>query len=158
MLLEHPHRTGYGPSMSVELPLLPDLQSSLLCDDVRQERNGKFILIGLFDAIASPQYPLRYPRLCMVNRWCSGEGVFTQTTRILKPNRTSVMLEGKHIPVKLTDQSATATNVELFMNVQFDEPGVYWIEILLEHQLKLSYPLRVATVPQPPPGGQPPIE
>jgi len=29
--------------------MLPDLQSSLICDDVRQERNGKFMLIGLFD-------------------------------------------------------------------------------------------------------------
>ncbi len=31
--------------------MIPDLQSSLICDDVRQERNGKFMLIGLFDAI-----------------------------------------------------------------------------------------------------------
>ena len=33
--------------------LTPDLQSSLICDDVRQERNGKFILIGLFDMIGN---------------------------------------------------------------------------------------------------------
>ena len=31
--------------------MIPDLQTSLICDDVRQERNGKFILIGIFDVI-----------------------------------------------------------------------------------------------------------
>lgn len=133
----------------------PDLQSSLLCDDVRQERNGKFILIGLFDAVASPNFPLRYPRLCTVNRWCSGNGVFTQRTRVLKPDRQTVLLEGKPIPVRLQDELATATNVELFLNVEFDQPGTYWIEIMLEDRLRLTYPLRVAQVQQQQ-GGQPP--
>jgi len=126
----------------------PDLQSSLLCDDVRQERNGKFILIGLFDAVASPNFPLRYPRLCTVNRWCSGQGEFTQTTKVLKPDRQTVLLQGKPIPVRLNDELATATNVELFLNVEFDQPGTYWIEIYLEDRLRLSYPLRVAQVQQ----------
>jgi len=129
----------------------PDLQSSLLCDDVRQERNGKFILIGLFDAIGSPTFPLRYPRLCMVNRWCSGQGSCTQTTRLLKPDRQSVLVQGKPIPVRLGDEYATATNVELFLNVEFDQPGIYWIEILLDDRLKVSYPLRVGQVQAPPP-------
>lgn len=135
----------------------PDLQSSLLCDDVRQERNGKFILIGLFDAVASPNFPLRYPRLCTVNRWCSGEGSFTQTTKVLKPDRATVLLQGKPIPVTLKDEFATATNVEFFLNVEFDAPGTYWIEVYLEDRLRLSYPLRVAQAqahpgqPHPPP-------
>lgn len=132
--------------MNHSVSLLPDLQSSLLCDDVRQEVNGKFILIGLFHAIGSNQFPLRYPRLCVVNRWCSGEGTFTQTTRILKPDRSTPLLTGKNLPVQLQDQASTVTNVELFLNVNFEEPGVYWFEILLENQLKLSYPLRVAKV------------
>ncbi len=139
----------------------PDLQSSLLCDDVRQERNGKFILIGLFDAVASPKFPLRYPRLCTVNRWCSGEGKFMQTTKVLKPDRQSVLLQGKTIPVRLKDEFATATNVELFLNVEFDQPGTYWIEIYLEDRLRLSYPLRVAQVqqqnPNQPPQSPPPM-
>lgn len=139
----------------------PDLQSSLLCDDVRQERNGKFILIGLFDAVASPNFPLRYPRLCTVNRWCSGEGEFMQTTKVLKPDRQSVLLQGKTIPVRLKDEFATATNVELFLNVEFDQPGTYWIEIYLEDRLRLSYPLRVAQVqqqnPNQPPQSPPPM-
>ena len=128
--------------------MLPDLQSSILCDDVRQERNGKFILIGLFDAIASANMPVRYPRLFMVTRWCSGEGEFIQHTRILKPDQHSILLEGKGIPIRLASPEATATNVEVFLNVAFEEAGTHWVEILLGDRLKIRYPLRVALTPE----------
>jgi len=133
--------------------MIPDLQSSILCDDVRQERNGKFILIGLFDAIGIPKFPVIYPRLFMVTRWCSGEGEFKQRTRILKPDQSTLLIEGKDIPVRLPNPEATATSVEAFMNVNFQEPGTYWIEILLDGDLKVRYPLRVNQV-QPPPQQQ----
>jgi hypothetical protein len=135
------------------MAMIPDLQSSILCDDVRQERNGKFILIGLFDSIASPQFPLVYPRLFMVTRWCSGEGQFKQRTRILKPDQNTVLVEGKDIPIRLPSPEATATNVEAFMNVQFDQEGPCWIEILLDGDLKIRYPLRVNKIQIPPQSG-----
>ena len=53
--------------------MIPDLQSSLLCDDVRQERNGKFMLIGIFEGLALPAKQPVCPRICLVNRWCMGE-------------------------------------------------------------------------------------
>ena len=134
--------------------MIPDLQSSILCDDVRQERNGKFILIGLFDAIGAPKFPLVYPRLFMVTRWCSGEGEFQQRTRILRPDGLSVLAEGKDIPVRLPNAEATATNIEAFMNVVFQEEGTHWIEILLEGDLKVRFPLRVNKI-QPPPDTPP---
>jgi hypothetical protein len=123
--------------------MIPDLQASLLCDDVRQERNGKFILIGLFDVIGSQSFPLVFQRMCIVNRWCSGEGQFVEKTRIVNPEKGNVIAEGKEIPVRLPNGEATATNVEFFINVQFPAAGVYWIEILLDGDMRLRYPLRV---------------
>lgn len=128
--------------------MMPDLQASILCDDVRQENNGKFILIGLFDAIAAHNLPARYPRLFMVSRWCSGAGEFIQHSRILKPDQSTILIEGQDIPIKLPSPEATATNVEIFMNVSFEEKGTHWVEILLNGDLKLRYPLRVNTIPQ----------
>lgn len=132
--------------------MIPDLQSSILCDDVRQERNGKFMLIGLFDAIVAQNLPVRYPRLFMVTRWCSGQGEFKQQTRILKPDLSTVLVEGKIIPVRLPSPEATATNVEVFMNVSFETIGTHWIEILLDEYLKIRYPLRVTKVAKTVPG------
>ena len=129
-------------------PMIPDLQSSVICDDVRQEQNGKFILIGLFDAIAAPQMPLRYPRLFAVTRWCSGSGNYTQQTRILCPDLSTVLIQGKEIPVQLSDSEASATNVEVFVNVTFEKEGTYWIEILLDNDIKIRYPLRVRLAQQ----------
>jgi hypothetical protein len=123
--------------------MFPDLQSSLLCDDVRQERNGKFILIGLFDAIHAETLPVAFARLCLVTRWCSGEGTFTQHSRILHPDQRAVLAEGRRVPVNLPSPEASATNIELFLNLIFPEAGTYWVEILLENDLKIRYPLRV---------------
>ncbi|OGV83509.1 MAG: hypothetical protein A2340_10370 [Lentisphaerae bacterium RIFOXYB12_FULL_60_10] len=130
--------------------MLPDLQSSLVCDDVRQEHNGKFILIGLFDALAVPAYPAVFQRICVVNRWCCGQGLYHQQSRIIKPDGVSVLVEGKEIPVKLDTEMATATSVEFFVNVRFDAEGGYWVEIRLEGDIKVRYPLRASVLPQPP--------
>lgn len=126
--------------------LVPDLQSSLMCDDVRQERNGKFMLIGLFDLIGVPKYPAMFHRLCVVNRWCCGSGVFHQHSRILTGEGNDVMIEGKDVEIRLPDSEATATSVEIFMNVKFEKPGTYWIEIMLDGDLKLRYPLKAVEV------------
>ena len=142
-----------GPDM------MPDLQSCILCDDVRQERNGKFMLIGLFDAIVAHTLPVRYPRLFLVTRWCSGQGEFKQTTRILKPDQQQTVVVGKEIAVRLPGPEATATNVEILGNVSFEQTGTHWVEVLLDGDLKLRYPLWVTMVkprqegppPTPPP-------
>lgn len=127
--------------------MTPDLQASLLCDDVRQERNGKFILIGLFDAIAVPKYPAVFQRICVVNRWCCGQGEFTQSSRIIKPNGDR-LVEGKKVKIALPNEVSTATSVELFVNVRFEEVGTYWVEVLLGNDLRLRYPLRARRIAQ----------
>lgn len=134
--------------------MMPDLQSSLMCDDVRQERNGKFMLIGLFDALAVPTFPAVFHRLCMVNRWVCGIGTFTQQTRLIKPDGATVLAQGRPVTVTLRDAEANATCIEIFVNTRMECPGTYWVEILLENQLKLRYPLR-AMVSRKPPAGPP---
>lgn len=127
----------------------PDLQASLLCDDVRQERNGKFILIGLFDGIGVPSFPSVFQRICIVNRWCCGVGEFSQKSRVVKSDGHTVLAEGKPVAVKLTDDESNSTCVEVFMNIRFDNPGTYWVEILLDDDLRLRYPLKARIVSGP---------
>lgn len=134
--------------------MTPDLQACLICDDVRQERNGKFILIGLFDLINANQFPFVFPRLCLVSRWCGGEGEFRQVSRLLKPDQKTIIAQGQPMPVRLPNTEAIATNIEVFASMVFPESGIYWIEVLLNGDLKIRYPLRVA--PLPPPANKPP--
>jgi len=135
--------------------MIPDLQACLICDDVRQERNGKFMLIGIFDVINANQYPLVFPRMCLVTRWCNGVGEFSQVSRLLKPDQKTVVAQGQTIRIKMPAMEAIATNVEFFMNITFPESGIYWIEVLLGNDLKIRLPLRVA--PLSAPAGKPQI-
>ena len=135
--------------------MIPDLQSSLICDDVRQERNGKFMLIGLFDAIHAETLPLTFARICLVTRWCSGQGTFTQRSQIIHPDQKTVLAEGENVKVTLANPEAAATSVEVFLNISFPTAGTYWVEILLEKDLKIRYPLRVNQVERRPPPPQP---
>ena len=114
-----------------------------------------FILIGLFDVIGMAAFPGLFGRICIVNRWCCGQGNFIERTRIVAPDNGPVVAEGQGIPVQLPNAEVTATNVEFFMNVKFDKEGVYWVEIMLDNAMKLRYPLRVSKVAQAPVGGGP---
>lgn len=133
--------------------MMPDLQMSVMCDDVRQENNGKFMLIGLFDVVGLSSFPGLFQRICIVNRWCSGEGPFKERTRLMAPDGSTVVVDGREVAMTLANSEANATSVEWFLNVKFNASSVYWVEVLLNGDLRLRYPLRVAAVtprPEPP--------
>lgn len=135
--------------------MIPDLQASILCDDVRQERNGKFILIGIFDGLMQPPDKTVCAKICLVNRWCTGTGEFTQLSRIMAPDGITVVGEGRPVPIRLANNIQVATTVEVFINLDFPEAGIYWIEVLLDKQLRMRYPLHVRKgKPAPPAKGQ----
>lgn len=118
----------------------PDLQFSVLCDDVRREDNGKLMLIGLFELVAGAQFPMQYPALAVVNRWCNGAGEYQQRVRIVD-NANQVVVETAPSPVVLPDMRANVTAVSLMRQIPFPRPGRYWIEVLLGDDLKTRYAL-----------------
>ena len=52
--------------------ILPDLQCSLVCEEVRQEMNGNFIIIGVLNYVRVPQLPVTALRLTVFTRWTAG--------------------------------------------------------------------------------------
>ncbi|MGE3310891.1 MAG: hypothetical protein AB7O66_13055 [Limisphaerales bacterium] len=131
--------------------ILPDLQCSLMCEEVRQEISGNFILLGIIGYVRVPQLPITALKLCVFNRWTAGLGQFTETVRLVAPDE-SVMRQSQ---VKFALQEAThnATNVTLFAQVEFKVPGTYFVEVLVDDVMKLRFPLPVILV-QNPAGGQ----
>ncbi|MBI2927174.1 MAG: hypothetical protein HYY24_15890 [Verrucomicrobia bacterium] len=131
--------------------ILPDLQCSLLCEEVRQEINGNFMLIGIIGAVHVPQVPITAFKLCLFDRWTAGVGNFTEQVRLIAPDQVTVLRQSQ---VKFVLKEAThhATNISLFAQVKFETAGVYWIEVLVDDVMKLRYPLLVAVVT--PPAGQ----
>src|SRR5579872_3041905 len=104
--------------------ILPDLQCSLLCEEIRQEVTGNFILIGVINFIRVPQLPVVALKLSVFNRWTAGIGQFTEIVRLVAPDQTT-LLRKSEVKFALQDAALHATNVTLFGQVEFKTPGAY---------------------------------
>jgi hypothetical protein len=128
--------------------ILPDLQCSLVCEEVRQEANGNLFLIGVITLLRVPQIPITAGRLCIFNRWTAGIGQFHESVRLIAPDQTTIVSKAE-LKFELRDPAQAATGVMVFGNVKFETAGTYFIEVLVDDVMKLRYPLPVIHVPQP---------
>jgi hypothetical protein len=125
--------------------VLPDLQASVICEDVRQEVNGMQTLVGIINLIPARMLPVALLKLCVWTRWCGGFGRFRQNARILGADDQHVLAESQ-IDFELTELEGHVTNVNLFTGVQFQQYGLHHVEIMLDQELRLRYPLPVIQV------------
>ncbi len=139
--------------------ILPDLQCSLVCEDIRQEVNGNCILIGVLTVIRVPKLPVVAFRLCLFNRWTAGVGQFTESVRLIAPDQTTILRQSE-VKFRLPDATMNVTNVTMLPQVEFKTAGAYFIEVLVDDVMKLRYPLVVIHAPMPeppqPPSPEPP--
>ena len=135
--------------------ILPDLQCSLLCEDVRQEATGNFFLIGVVNFLRVPQVPITAHRLLFFNRWTAGVGEFLQSIRLIAPDQVTELSKSE-TKFALGDPAAHAINVSVFGNVTFNVAGVYFVEVLVDSVMKIRFPLPVVVVAPPPNPNQPP--
>ena len=120
------------------------------------------MIIGVIGLIRVPKVPITALKLCVFNRWAAGVGAFTESVRLIAPDQTTVIRKSE-VKFALRDASNHATNVSLFGQVEFKEPGTYFVEVVVDEVMKLRFPLVVAIAPQkkkpqdsPPPPEQPP--
>jgi hypothetical protein len=144
--------------------ILPDLQASLLCEDVRQEANGNFIIIGVIGYVRLPQIPVTALKICVFNRWTAGVGQFTENVRLIAPDGTTALRKSQ-VKFALKDATHHAINVTVFAQLKFETDGVYHVEVLVDEVMKLRFPVPVMVQPpkqqpgsqfQSPPGQPPP--
>jgi hypothetical protein len=130
--------------------ILPDLQCSLMCEEVRQEVNGNLFLIGVIHYLRVPQVPITAGRICIFNRWTAGIGQFTESVRLIAPDQTTVVNKGES-KFELRDPAVSATTVMFFGNVKFETAGTYYVEVTVDDVMKMRFPLPVVVVPPPGP-------
>jgi hypothetical protein len=126
--------------------ILPDLQACVLCEDVRAEVSGQQTLVGVIAAIPAPVLPLAFFKLCLWTRWCGGEGQFTQTSAILNCDDEQPIAHSQ-VEFRLPEMESHVTNVHVFGGVQFQKHGVYHVEIRLDGEPRLRFPIPVLPVP-----------
>ena len=132
--------------------ILPDLQCSLLCEQIRQEANGNFFLIGVINFIRVPQLPAMAFQLSVFNRWTAGVGQFVESSRLIAPDQTTVLRKGE-VKFSLPDAGRHATNVTVFGQVEFKTAGNYFVEVLVDD---VTPPPNQPSAPPAPPAPQTP--
>jgi hypothetical protein len=133
--------------------MIPDLQASFACEDVRVEASGAHTIIGIVNFIGAPALPIQVIKLCIWTRWSSGVGEFEQVTRLLAPDEETLLAPPAVTQFHLNNEESHTTNVNIFGGLQFKEQGAHHVEILLDGEMKLHFPLRVVLLQQPPPQG-----
>ena len=113
----------------------PDLQATVACEDVRTEISGQQTLVGVFGMIPAHALPVGFFKLCLWTRWCGGTGEFIEKSLILDCDLPAL--------------DSYVTNVHVLGGVHFQQYGVYHVEIRLDDELRLRYPLPVVPVQQP---------
>jgi hypothetical protein len=122
--------------------MIPELQASVACEDVRVEAGGAHTLVGVVNFIGAPTLPIQIIKLCIWTRWASGIGAYTQGTRILGPDEETVLAMAT-TEFQLGNEDSHTTNVNIFAGLQFTQAGAHHVEILLDGEMKLRFPIRV---------------
>jgi len=122
--------------------MIPDLQASFACEDVRVEASGAHTIIGIVNFIGAPTLPIQVIKLCIWTRWSSGIGPFEQVTRIVGPDEETVLASAT-TQFRLGNEDSHTTNVNIFGGLQFTQVGAHHVEIILDGEMKLRFPLRV---------------
>jgi hypothetical protein len=119
---------------------IPSLQFSVLCDNIKVEPgSNKPNFVGVFSLFVRPGI---VPQFFQVNRWIDGIGKYRQVTQILSPD-LSQYVRTEEITFELKDRTQTHDVINRFQGLNFEKPGVYWVQILLDGEPTLSYPLPV---------------
>jgi hypothetical protein len=123
----------------------PVLQTSIGCDGFAQDQQtGKLALLGIFDRFLQPGIPV--PQFVIVDRWTYGEGTFAELVKITD-GEGSVVVESQPSEFTLAHPAASHTVVSGFVGVTFPEARVYWVEVMLDGDLELAWPLPVGSLP-----------
>jgi hypothetical protein len=125
----------------------------VFCEDVRTEVSGQQTLIGVFGVIPAHVLPIGFFKLCLWTRWCGGTGQFMETSLILGSDDEQPIAQSE-LKFSLPGLDSYVTNVHILGGVQFQQYGIYHVEIRLDNELKMRFPLPVVRVEQ---RGQPAV-
>lgn len=118
----------------------PVLQFTVLCDGVARGPGNKPVLIGVFNNFVRTGI---IPQFFIVNRWIYGKGTFKQKIAIKDPDLTKSVAEVGDQEFTLPDETTPVDLLSGFVNVNFEKSGVYWVEVSVDENVVLSFPLPV---------------
>jgi hypothetical protein len=109
------------------------LAYTVFCDDVRLEVGNKLSLMGVFHQILVQHFPVTVMKFAVVTQW-RGNGRHLSEVRILSGDRQQPVVLAEPSPFEVS-HGGVANNVSFFFNVEFPQPGLYYVQTLIDSSL-----------------------
>ncbi|HEY3997684.1 MAG TPA: hypothetical protein VGO93_02385 [Candidatus Xenobia bacterium] len=141
-----------GPVASTGGKRRPALQFSIPCLEVNEEK-GPPSFNYIFYELPFPQFPFKFPDnagFFIANGWCNGLGEYKQRMRIYgpRPQGQSLLDEAPLVdtgeqPFSLKERETPFMAINFIQGMEFKAPGTYRIQVLLNDEVALEYPMVV---------------
>ena len=126
-----------------------NIQVAVLCDAATDD-SGKLNLLGAFDTIYAPQMPAVHPHCAVALRVTfqpGDEGTHNLTFNFINADGHLIMqgIPPLPVPVALPDDSHFLTRnfIVNIQQLQFNEPGLYSVDVRMDNESVASVPLLV---------------
>jgi len=128
----------------------------VVCDQIIEDKlTNKKSLIGIFNQIATNQFPCRHPQIAVFIALTEGRGAYQARLKITHDESSQAVAE-VHGQIQFPDiHAAVEINFNL-VGLVFPQPGLYSIEFYCEDALVLER--RFHLIHAQPPKGPPPAE
>ena len=129
----------------------PALQFSVPCLEVNEEK-GPPSFNYIFYELPFPQFPFKFPEnagFFIANGWCNGLGEYKQRMRIYGPRQQGASLVEAPLvdtgeqPFTLKERETPFMAINFIQGFEFKTPGTYRIQVLLNDEVAVEYPLVV---------------
>jgi hypothetical protein len=124
----------------------PVVRYLLLCDDVQTDPNNvlRLNVTGLIThirATGNPPFPVVRPIFCALLILTDCEGVGELSLRIVEDSTGRVIFRNPTRRVRFAGPPGDAVGVVFrVLNCRFDEPGLYWVELIFSGMVLASQP------------------
>lgn len=140
-----------------------DIDLALLADAATVDAAGKLNILGVFDRLAAPQYPVQHGRLALVVRFSGGigdVGTHEVSIRMQGPGGEVLRLDGTIQVGPPHGGTGGVLRIPQVFNLDgmvLPEPGRFSFDVHVGGELKVSVPLEAVKVRGPDVGGDPPL-
>ncbi|MHB2019395.1 MAG: DUF6941 family protein [Candidatus Xenobia bacterium] len=119
----------------------PLLRNLLFCDSVVPLLEGKIAAYGIFTDLFTAQFPVTYPKFCIMTSWTQAPGFHIQQIKLLNPARTALIQQSPEQYFTLNNETETANVITEVNQIMFTEPGAYVFQVLVDNRMAGEYPL-----------------
>ncbi len=134
---------------------------SHLCEKAFLSQNGNLNLIGIFEKIATPKFPMSFPQLSIVTSLQGKPGKYQLTLKIVRLKDNKEMIKDINLNINIQnpkegpqDQIQNIRIIGDINNLVIDETGAYEVQLFIANEKTYTIPFSVHKAEKPIPEGR----